>query len=415
MQTIRHPSSEDGQTIVIFVLAMLAVIGLIALVIDGGYLYWQRRVAQNAADAGALAGAAILCSPQYASYSESEKISLAKTVTAAYVTNNSAQAASEDIKVSSTSASQEGQPDLLSLNTVEVKSTVEFQTFFGGAIGINTLSTSAAAKALCAPAAFSEGPLPVSWTCKAAPAGGDDTECVIDYQLGPACNFGSGPYYIFVDVHSDSHLGMSCALPSDAGNPPPGTIDCSAVGVHVIENEVNGYWLDLTGTGAGSNTSAWTQDGFYGYPGYLSIHTWYPEITGDFDEVFTAIQEKRSDQVVSIPVYDRVYPGNPYLNSDAGWHNGQDFISGDRNSNVPHVHIGSLASFQVNCVYAGEGSSCEGTNWLLNQVHDGDHDNELRSRIHAVEGCFTYAPVQGPRGAAGAAGDTGAYSVTLVK
>ena len=53
----KRNSSEKGQVIVVLALAMVALLLFAALAIDGGNMYTQRRIAQNAADAGALAGA----------------------------------------------------------------------------------------------------------------------------------------------------------------------------------------------------------------------------------------------------------------------------------------------------------------------------------------------------------------------
>jgi len=49
--------NRSGQAIVIMALAMVAICGMLALAIDVGRLYFQRRLMQNAVDAGALAGA----------------------------------------------------------------------------------------------------------------------------------------------------------------------------------------------------------------------------------------------------------------------------------------------------------------------------------------------------------------------
>ncbi len=49
--------SESGQVFVILVLVLFGLIGFTALAIDGGMIYSERRRAQNAADAGALAAA----------------------------------------------------------------------------------------------------------------------------------------------------------------------------------------------------------------------------------------------------------------------------------------------------------------------------------------------------------------------
>ena len=48
---------SPGQAIVIMALAMVGICGMLALAIDAGRLYFQRRLMQDAVDAGALAGA----------------------------------------------------------------------------------------------------------------------------------------------------------------------------------------------------------------------------------------------------------------------------------------------------------------------------------------------------------------------
>ena len=47
--------SERGQMLVIFALAMVALIGMVGLIIDGGDTALQRRDQQNVADAAAMA------------------------------------------------------------------------------------------------------------------------------------------------------------------------------------------------------------------------------------------------------------------------------------------------------------------------------------------------------------------------
>jgi Flp pilus assembly protein TadG len=55
----RRPGSalHAGQTLVIFALAQLVLLGALGLAIDGGFLYSKRRAMQNAADAAAMTGA----------------------------------------------------------------------------------------------------------------------------------------------------------------------------------------------------------------------------------------------------------------------------------------------------------------------------------------------------------------------
>jgi hypothetical protein len=51
---------QEGQGLVLLVLSAVVIVGMLALGIDGGSLYLQRRRTQIAADAGALAGASAL-------------------------------------------------------------------------------------------------------------------------------------------------------------------------------------------------------------------------------------------------------------------------------------------------------------------------------------------------------------------
>jgi hypothetical protein len=49
-----------GQALVVFALMLLGLVAMLALVLDGGNIYLQRRRMQNAADAGAIAGVRVL-------------------------------------------------------------------------------------------------------------------------------------------------------------------------------------------------------------------------------------------------------------------------------------------------------------------------------------------------------------------
>src|SRR5688572_24258346 len=57
LTTMDARRNERGQIIIIFVLAIVAVIGMVGIVLDGGSAYAQRRDEQNVADLAAVAGA----------------------------------------------------------------------------------------------------------------------------------------------------------------------------------------------------------------------------------------------------------------------------------------------------------------------------------------------------------------------
>jgi Putative Flp pilus-assembly TadE/G-like len=56
----QRPRRERGQIIVIAALALVAIVGMTGLVIDGGALFAQQRVAQNGSDASATAGSVVI-------------------------------------------------------------------------------------------------------------------------------------------------------------------------------------------------------------------------------------------------------------------------------------------------------------------------------------------------------------------
>jgi len=56
----RLHQDESGQVVAFFVCILVLIFGFMALAIDLGFFFHARRVAQNAADPAALAGAAVL-------------------------------------------------------------------------------------------------------------------------------------------------------------------------------------------------------------------------------------------------------------------------------------------------------------------------------------------------------------------
>ena len=59
--TLKLTISQRGQVLVLVAVVMIGLLAILALVLDGGNTYAKRREAQNAGDAGALAGATTLC------------------------------------------------------------------------------------------------------------------------------------------------------------------------------------------------------------------------------------------------------------------------------------------------------------------------------------------------------------------
>ncbi len=58
--TSQSKMADRGQILVVFVLAVVAIIAMVGVVIDGGNVFAQQRIAQNGSDSAATAGALIV-------------------------------------------------------------------------------------------------------------------------------------------------------------------------------------------------------------------------------------------------------------------------------------------------------------------------------------------------------------------
>lgn len=131
---------DDGQTLVYVALAMVALLAFVALAVDGGHVYAERRRMQNAADAGALAGAYEMCFG-----SAGRVVSTAQNYA---IDRNGAQSA------------EVTQPTSYQVNVVANETT---NTFFAGVIGLNTIDITAEATAACGAATSACGLWPIAF------------------------------------------------------------------------------------------------------------------------------------------------------------------------------------------------------------------------------------------------------------
>jgi Flp pilus assembly protein TadG len=128
-----HRTGERGQVIAIFALALVAIIALTGLVIDGGSSTVQRRDEQNVADSAALAAAF--------NYVNTKSIGQATQAAWDVATANGYDhtAANTTVNVTITT----GNP-----NTFIVTVTKPHQNYFSGVLGMSTWDVSATATAL---------------------------------------------------------------------------------------------------------------------------------------------------------------------------------------------------------------------------------------------------------------------------
>ena len=158
MRTKNHLRTK-GQIIVIFALGLVVLVAMAALVLDGGMLYLNRRTAQAAADAGALAGARVMC--YGATYDE--------------VVDTAEQYAMDQNSASEATAYVDDFPN----GDVTVDVNMHQDSFFAQVFGINYLEVPATASANCYPPEAAKHVLPVAWACRAPVAGSDSDDCTI--------------------------------------------------------------------------------------------------------------------------------------------------------------------------------------------------------------------------------------------
>ena len=366
-----HRSLQSGQTLVLVALLMVAFIAMLAVILDGGYAYLQKRNAQTAADVGAMAGARELCL--------SGNLTLATQVAADYaITRNRALAA--DINIIG--------------GEVTVNTRIPFSTFFGGLLGRPTITSSAIAAANCFAPGNGEGVLPVAWHCPP-----DDIET--DPDGDKYCDF---QIYDGVGAveKSELYIIMNSRKVGDEEDPfcmPEGPVECDLDGDGDEELLVGGNrsWLDLSGGGGGASELVdWIRNGF---PSEIQMHTWFAGQSGVENSIFFAVPI--GAQVV-LPVFDAISVGLPVIPQL----HGGDTIVPTSGTWTNYFHVISFSIFVPTCVHATGGDSCALYDDYRAEGYLGPDDK-------TIEGYF----VNGSVGGLGGVGelDAGAFTLYLTR
>ncbi len=319
---------ESGQNLVVFAILMLVFLMLAGLVIDGGFSLAKRREAQNAADAGALAGAEVLCKGGTEADAQAQALD--------YAGRNGAV----------------NPVPLVSFGTggITVTATIPHQTFLAGIFGSNVVYPTAVASAGCYVPCNVRGVLPVAWLCEGLDTGGQEA-CGIHYPGDPE----EPQLYVIMDAIKSE--GDVCQDPPNSGL-PVGALDCDLDpndGINELKTGGGRSWLDLDGSGGGSSQLVdWVLGG---YDGELREHTWFAGQSGVANDVFQAVGEI-VDTIVLLPVFD-TFPcnGQPDLNCPDEYHNKppdewQDQMILTSGTSQLYFHVVSFSAFHITCVEA---------------------------------------------------------------
>jgi hypothetical protein len=339
---IKLTKKEHGQIIPILVVSLIALIAMAALLLDGGALLLNRRSAQNAADAAALAGARIYCGSANATSAEVEAIVIEytqannATLLNWYITDENVGDSYDDIQY-------------LTKGEVVVSVAVEHGSFFARIFNQDTLRATATAGAGC----FPYGPdviLPIAFPCQVpvreSEAGvsiasdncdyvmleweyfdwvaidicemsanpllegvtptSKQAECISDYLVT------NHPEYIYVVVNN------SKMCTKDSTNVDPGNellCDLFGDGSTNLTNSSRG-WLNLSTGNAGTATiQSWINGNT---PVGLHEHVWLSFIGGErANPVFDTLSN-RLFEIVYIPTFNYVCSWKPQEN-DKCW------------------------------------------------------------------------------------------------
>lgn len=392
---------EKGQSLVVVTLLLMVFFGMLALVLDGGYSYFMRRNAQNAADAGALAATDIWC--------ETEDWD------AAY---NEGKYYAEDLN---------GADDEESIITpagekkVRVETNITFDTFFGRLLGRDQITAVASATAGCYPLGSGLGVLPIAWSCR-PPIGENPTaDCEMRWKLeGDDCAPESDNMYVIMDsatIEDDTLCqepinciedGVACTIDGvdcdiDNESPPDNDLEPLSGG--------NRAWLDLNGDGDGggaANLKSWVE---FGFPEDVDVHYWFAGQTGVIASVYGIVDQTQKDNDVIIPVFDQYCPDgapnsvNPSFGACPNLvHPGEDTTIISQGNSTDYFHVISFAVFHITCVDAQGAGPCPGKIAL-----------DLAPEVKTIEGCFIKDYVPGGGGGPNTNPWVGAWVVYLIE
>lgn len=339
----------------------------------------NRRTAQNAADAGALAGARELCMGNGENAARLAAIDYA-------VAQNGASSATAEVSYAEVEKGE------VIVNVLWTK-----PSFFARIFNQNNLTSGAVAAAGCFNPA-SHTVLPIAWSCRPPFGGGgsmsEDCEYVtLDWptQVKPIVDdwspseddistnlFASFSNSIYIIMDSDKVCGVDvdCDF-NDDGRPE-------------LETGGNRGWLNLTGESSGTpNLTGWIEDGV-DEPIY--IHTWLSVIDGNKTPVYTSLETRIGD-IVWLPVFNWICEDLPEddatceANAHASASPGLPLEPGDvervvlGNPATPLFHIVGFAPFYITCVHKS-GNGCPAFNMARSL------NPSIKANTNTVEGYF---------------------------
>ncbi|MRR32310.1 hypothetical protein EG834_18720, partial [bacterium] len=280
----------SGQVLVLYAIALLALVAVAALLLESGQTYLHRRQAQAAADAGALAGARLMCNGG----SDAAILAAAQSFAAQNGTTSATPSFGTLSYLSET------------YRTIEVNAVIR-QRSFTGIFNSGVLDIPASAKAACFSPFSTSRVMPIAWSCRPPVGGSESPDCAQkslnwEREMVPLLNGPTGgtvtiegrtyntPFdfdhnylpqiYIFMD---------SDTTPADHCISYGGTLDCDIDndGQDDILGGGDRSWLDLNGAGGGASDLRNWINGSSSVT--LRTHAWFPTESGNKNSAYQEI------------------------------------------------------------------------------------------------------------------------------
>ena len=241
---MRRLREDNGQAVVFIVVVFIGLMAIIALAVDVGSWYTQKRRLQGTADAAVLAGAQ----------------DLPDTTTAATTAHTYANLNNSGLNSWS--------PAFPDTTTIKVQLSKPAPAFFAKALGISSVTIHAKASATVGVPGSIRFALPVgvrqSVVCSASSMGCFDTPKTLTFDDTSTTSFGSSTWGL-LDLAGSSNASSTC-----------------------------------TGKASASEQSGWVGSG---YNGLLAVNRYYGATTGERTQIRTALNA-RVGQVLLVPVFD---------------------------------------------------------------------------------------------------------------
>lgn len=335
---------EIAQVIPLVALMMLAIVAMVALIIDGGSLMSNRRSAQAAADAAALAGAKQLCSPD----TEGNAVTVAHNYA---ITKNNATTSTENIITSVIISGH-------TVKGVHVVTTVTKSSFFARIFGAAGLTGRGEATAGCYHPSITTHLIPIAFFYESPPLKSSDVNCTPtapctivnwDYttllntlKATPAKDQPLDDIYIIMNTTKICEKNVS------------GSIVCSDMKAN--SDGGNRAWIDLSAVADTSNLKKVIKEGVSA-PLYLP--SWLNGKPGVdnavFDDNYSQLDPipgytEFNWRLVLLPVFDKFCNrGDPQNDCPSKWTAG-DHTEYIVNSSQKSFRLVGLSPFVITCV-----------------------------------------------------------------